>query len=66
MAELLQINDYFFDPNRVISVTSPKEGEVLINVDMNEWTASYTVEVEEGGWDLDSIVDAINQGRTST
>ncbi len=63
MSELIQINQYYFDPTRVISVTDWASNKAAIHVDMNTWTATYVVDLEPDGWDMDAIIDAINSGR---
>lgn len=70
MSQLVQINDYFIDPARVISVTPAAyrgsgRSTFFINVDMRSWTASYEIEDEpHHGWTADSAAAVINEART--
>lgn len=69
MGQLLQIGGHWIDPNRVITV-GPKGGEnpnneFFIHVNMEGWTASYSLEQDEAfGWTVDRAAEAINEWRT--
>lgn len=58
---LMQVNDVYVDPTRVISAWPLDNGNFMLSVDQRSWTQQFEIETNEAhGWTLESFSAAIN------
>ncbi|PVB19708.1 hypothetical protein [Mycobacteroides abscessus] len=66
MSKLINIENRWVDPNKVISIWHPEEdySRIMFSVDQGSWSQQFEIESDPEGWTIDILAEAVNEARS--
>lgn len=66
MSKLINIENHWVDPNKVISIWHPNEdySRIMFSVDQGSWSQQFEIESDPDGWTIEILAETVNEARS--